>query len=214
MSVDLQTPLEIIGAVPIYRGAGNTIRVPSAPLHVDADGSPRAYGPGCLGEDYIANAGRPGNYWGIVTANGVPVVQGPDDPAPGWYVSTTSLQDPGFPIHDPRRYVDSESVPGVVLPGSAYRRWGMRLGDLVLIERPVLALSVWAIFHDVGPGDAFGEATIFSANALKINADPKHGGMDGGIGYTLYPGSGTGKILTADQAVALAESLGYALPIA
>lgn len=38
-----------------------------------------------------ANAGRPDNWWGIVTRHGEPVIQGANDPAPGCYVSTTSL---------------------------------------------------------------------------------------------------------------------------
>jgi hypothetical protein len=33
----------------------------------------------------------PGNWWALVTRNGRPIVQGADDPAPGFYVSTTTL---------------------------------------------------------------------------------------------------------------------------
>ena len=43
-------------------------------------------------------------------------MQGPGDPAPGYYVSTTSLHDANLPVTDPRRYVDSEQVPYLALP--------------------------------------------------------------------------------------------------
>jgi cold shock CspA family protein len=38
-----------------------------AKFAVDADGCPRAYGPNDTGLDWTANAGYPGNWWGIVT---------------------------------------------------------------------------------------------------------------------------------------------------
>ena len=55
----------------------------------DADGDPRAYHPkgSPPGLDYLANAGHPGNWWALATDNGKPngrpIIQGPNDPAPG-----------------------------------------------------------------------------------------------------------------------------------
>jgi hypothetical protein len=90
-------------------------------MMIDADGAYRAYHPANKGLDFLANGGKPGNWWALVTENGkpsgTPVVQGPADPAPGFYISTTSLEDPAFGRKDPRRYVDSESIPYIVLPG-------------------------------------------------------------------------------------------------
>ncbi|MGV3531106.1 MAG: hypothetical protein ACO1QR_01960, partial [Chthoniobacteraceae bacterium] len=87
-------------------------------LAVDADGSPRAYHPESRkGLDALANAGNPGNWWGVACdARGVPFVQGADDPAPGYYVSTTALCDTRFPASSCRRYVDAETIPYIVLP--------------------------------------------------------------------------------------------------
>ena len=63
-----------------------------AKFAVDADGSPRAYGPNDSGLDWTANAGYPGNWWGVVTdINGDPVIQGAGDPYPGM-VTTQPVQ--------------------------------------------------------------------------------------------------------------------------
>ena len=68
-------------------------------MMIDADGALRAYHPDdASGLDRLDHAGAPGNWWGIVTDDGTPggepVVQGDGDPAPGFYVSQTSLVDP------------------------------------------------------------------------------------------------------------------------
>src|ERR1041385_3104569 len=68
-------------------------------LMIDADGAYRAYHPDDKpGLDNLGNAGRPGNWWALVTDNGEPsgnpIIQGASDPAPGFYISTTSLEDP------------------------------------------------------------------------------------------------------------------------
>src|SRR5258708_2675267 len=87
-------------------------KVVLAGLAVDADGSPHAYAPsgsGLQGLDYLANAGHSGNWWGIATdSHGMPYIQGPNTPAPGYYVSTTALEDGSKAVNDPARYVNSE----------------------------------------------------------------------------------------------------------
>jgi hypothetical protein len=80
---------------------------------LDADGTYRAYHlNGRSGLECLHNAGRPGNWWALITdngrPNGHPVIQTANDPAPGFYVSITSLQDPSRARKDPRRYVDAE----------------------------------------------------------------------------------------------------------
>src|ERR1700687_2254072 len=69
-----------------------------AGLAVDADGAYRAYHPADrLGLDAIVHAGYLGNWWALATdtgeTNGRPVLQQRSDPAPGYYVSMTSLYD-------------------------------------------------------------------------------------------------------------------------
>src|SRR5262245_50331332 len=71
-------------------------------MMIDADGAYRAYHPANKGLDFLANGGKPGNWWALVTENGkpsgTPVVQGPADPAPGFYIS---LEDHAFEPQEP-----------------------------------------------------------------------------------------------------------------
>ena len=161
-------------------------------LTVDADGSPRAYGPpGMASLDYIANAGRAGNWWGLVSdTDGNPVQQGPSDPAPGHYVSTTSYQHRQFSRFDPRRYLDSEKVPYAVIPGTIARRLsGVLLGCRVHIEHTGTGKTVDAVCGDIGPDTHLGEASIAAARALGVDPDPKNGGSEAKeFSFTFYPG--------------------------
>jgi hypothetical protein len=88
MSVGSATVVRSPGGALVYRGG----------LMIDADGAPTAYGPDGKGLDHLANAGKPGNWWGVVTVDGKPVVQ-----ENGYYVSTTSLEDKRFAVTDPKR---------------------------------------------------------------------------------------------------------------
>lgn len=150
-------------------------------LAIDADGSPRAYHPhSATGLDHLANAGRHGNWWGLVTnAKGYPVQQGPDDPAPGYFISTTALEDPGRAEDDPRRYVDAETVPYVVL--SPRIKPHLAVGDFALVINRANGRRAAAIIGDVGPVCGIGEGSIALARALQIPSDPRTGGASGGI---------------------------------
>ncbi len=158
-------------------------------FNVDADGSPHAYAPeggGPHGLDYLANAGNPGNWYGIVCYDGGhPVIQGPRDPAPGYYVSATALQDHSRAETDPLRYVDSEQIPYVSVPRDVGR--GVGLGDYAYVVRN--NKSSGAIVADVGPKGKFGEGSIALAQTLLIPSSPKNGGCDSGVAYVVFPGS-------------------------
>lgn len=194
-----------IGAKPVLRVIGETAFFYRSGMSIDADGSPRAYGPNGLGLDNLACAGHPGNWWGVVTVGGEPVVQGPNDPAPGYYVSTTAMVDPNFPATDPRHYVDSESVPFIVLPPSCIRLGGAKLGDYATV---VYGGGVChAIFADIGPNDHLGEGSMALAAELGINPDPKHGGTDSPVLYIVYPGSGAREPGTIGEIQAAAQPL-------
>ena len=80
----------------------------TAAARLDGDGANGQFGqPPCYAPasftgktlDVLTNAGGPGNWFGVVTdtgkTDGTPVVQGPQDPCPGAYVSATSLHFPG-----------------------------------------------------------------------------------------------------------------------
>jgi len=134
-------------------------------LAVDNDGGQDAYNFQDTGRDYLANAGRPGSWWGLATDSaGVPVVQGSDDPQPGYYVSTTSLADGRYRTSDPRRYADG---PYLVIP----RNWAdlcpaaaMERGDVMAAYIPATDRVVPCQYADTGPSrrpaDRIGEASV------------------------------------------------------
>jgi len=156
---------------------------------VDADGSPHAYampGSGLHGLDHIDNAGKPGDYWGVVTnAGGCPVVQSDNDPAPGYCVSTTALVDHRYADRDPRRYVDSETVPYVSVPRDLTGQRGVRVGDVAIAIYKGVAIG--AIVADVSPAGHFGEGSIALAEALQLPSSPRSGGVAFGVTWLVWP---------------------------
>lgn len=176
-----------VGGVPVYGFDGGVEFV--AEMTINADGSPRCYHPegSPPGLDYTANGGRPGNWWALAThnqkASGRPVIQGPNDPAPGFYVSMTALTNPGFRYDDPRRYQDSETVPFIVIPGGA--RWA-KLGQRCLVANLRNGKTCEAVVADIGPRNHLGEGSIALAKALGVNPDAKRGGQGGDILYRIF----------------------------
>jgi hypothetical protein len=186
-----------------YRIKGHDAFCYHTNMMTDYDGSPRAYHPANRHDkkrnpngkalDWTANAGKPGNWWGIVTDNGnkdgQPVVQGAKDPAPGFYVSPTSLGDHTKAEKDPRRYVDAGTVPYIVLPRKAQkgkgkdRPNGASLGDFATVINLKNGKTVHAIFADSGPGEKLGEGSAALADAL----GKTHQEFD--LVYVVYPGS-------------------------
>src|SRR5947209_18462960 len=62
-----------VGGVSIWQLQGQTAFFYEAGMAIDVDGAPQAYHPepdSNLGLDFLANAGRQGNWFGIVTDNG------------------------------------------------------------------------------------------------------------------------------------------------
>lgn len=166
-----------------------------AKMSIDADGCPRAYGPNNSGLDWTANAGYPGNWWGIVTdGNGDPIIQGSTDPYPGMYVSSTSLVQSGYTNSNPLRYVDSENIPYIALPSSLQSLAGIAKGDLAFARNSVNGQTSYAYFADTGPSGKLGEASMYLAAQLGINSSPKTGGTSQGIiDYIVFPQSGMGQ---------------------
>ena len=205
-------PYTTVGHTQVYRTSDQSVVAWKSGLNIDADGSPHAYSPDGSppGLDYLANAGSPGNWWGIVTesgqSNGTPVIQGSSDPAPGFYVSSTALVDSSYNFKSPLAYVDSETIPFIVLPGS-HSDFGGSMGDLCTVVRLSTNQFCHAIAADIGPSDQIGEGSIALANALGINSSPKNGGTSSGIGFVFYPGSGDGKPKTVEQINAIAQPL-------
>lgn len=163
---------------------------------VNADGDPRAYHPEKgKGKDLLGNAGRNGSWWAIATEDGLedgkPVIQGPDDPAPGFYVCMTSLIDKNFRESNPRRYVDSSKIPFIVLPIHNY--FGAVLGDFAMVCNTQNGKYCGAIFADAGPKDKIGEVSIALATELGIDSSPISGGSDASdFLYVVFPGTSMG----------------------
>lgn len=198
-------PLELlttIGGVAVRRRRGESAFFFTAGMSIDADGAPRAYHPPLAGRpggappglDDLRNAGRPGHWFGIVTdAQGEPVVQRKRDPAPGFYVSATSLVQRGtFAAGDPRRYVDASAIPFFVLPGPALHTGHARLGDFGAVWNRRTRKLAFAIFADIGPKTRIGEGSMALARELGIRDSPLSGGAADGIAYVVFTGSGNG----------------------
>ena len=153
--------------------------------------------PDDTGLDDLFNAGQPGHWDGVVQdEDGNPVVQGPSDPFPGYYVSCTALFDRTKRRHDPARFVDSTQIPYVALPGDLAERLGARLGDLVVVFSQRTGKFSYAIFADIG---TFGEGSIALAENLGIWSDAREGGSRDGILYLVFPGSGDGQPKSVDE---------------
>lgn len=183
------TLLATIDDIPIYWDAAKLSWRSGAAI--DADGSPRAYGPHNTGLDWTANAGSPGNWFGVATdKRGEPVIQGPQDPHPGFYVSTTAYENEDFTASDPRRYLDSEGVPYVVIPGKLRTHTpGIVLGCKAEVTNMRTGVCVTAVVGDVGPSNKIGEVSIALAHALGIPSDPKTGGTTQPIlDFEVFPG--------------------------
>jgi len=153
--------------------------------------------------DVIGNAGAPGNWYGVVTdtnqETGTPIIQGPNDPCPGAYVSATSLALPDengkvLPYTSPFKYVDSATVPFIVVPpmivgGVA----GIVMGCRCVVTNTRTGQSVEGVVADGGPRNHLGEISVACAKAIGIPTGKAHPANGGGasaprIQYRLFPG--------------------------
>jgi hypothetical protein len=169
-----------------------------AGMTIDCDGAPKAYHRDSSQALHdLANAGHPGNWWALVTKDGHPIVQTAEDPAPGYYVSMTSLQDRRYKASDPRHYVDASQIPYIALPKSVVAAGKVRLGDVAVVVNQANEKRVFAIVADVGPRDKLGEGSIYLANQLRDHPDLSPGAKGGSfpkqIVYVIFPGSGNGQ---------------------
>lgn len=189
------TYLTTIESFDVYEHDASGAILFRAKLAIDADGSPRAYGPNNSGLDWTANAGSPGNWWGIVTdANGEPIIQGPDDPFPGMYVSATSLVQSGISDTNPLRYVDSENIPFIALPGPLQSLANIAKGDLAYAKNITNGNTSFAYFADTGPSTKLGEGSMYFADQMDVNNNPRNGGTHLPIiDYVVFPQSGQGQ---------------------
>jgi hypothetical protein len=179
-------------------------------MAIDADGAFRAYHPNNrLGLDTLSHAGHPGNWWALATDNGkpdgLPIVQRADDPAPGYYVSMTALFDPAIPQEsNPLRFVDTATIPYVVLPPEGFKY--AKLGDFATVINLQNAKMAGAIVADESaPELKMGEGSMALAVKLAVDSNPRTGGVEHGIAYVVYPESGNGKPRSLNDIASISE---------
>lgn len=188
--------LDEIGKVTIWQEAGYAIFFESG-MAVDADGSPRAYHPDNIGLDDLQHAGK--EWEGIAHDEKGPIIQGPHDPAPGYYVSQTSLEHTEKAYSDPARYINAEGIPYFVLPASLAKKANIKLGDVAVIWNRQNDWFSYAIYADTGPEGKIGEGSIALAERIGVNPNPRNGGTDANIIYIIFPGSGNGEPLSLNE---------------
>jgi glycosyl hydrolase group 75 (putative chitosanase) len=191
--------------VPVWRIPDSSAFFFEDGMTIDADGAPNAYNPDNTGLDDLANAGSPG-HWGALAVDhdGMPYIQGPDDPFPGYYVSTTSLSDRTRKPNDPRKYVDASKIPFIVLPHDVTTQTGARLGDFAVVLNVRNGKTSSAIFADIG---TMGEGSVALADNLGLWSNAREGGTRRGILYLVFVGSGNGKPRSSDEINEQAEGL-------
>lgn len=208
-------PVLTIGGVPVEMSSPLVHFVSGCA--VDADGAPKCYHPldwgprsdwqppgrQPFGLDAPENGGRAHrtegglwvvtDSWGWATDDGQrtgrPVIQSASDPAPGYYVSKTSLRDTTFGSTDPHAYVWADRVPYVAVPRRLLEEpFGVRMGDLALVtyERR----RCFALVADVGGNDHIGEGSIALIKSISEGGPtPRNGGIAHGVSFYIFCGT-------------------------
>lgn len=164
-----------------------------AGMTIDADGGRRTYAPagsGLKGLDYLSNAGRPGNWYGLVCdPRGDPII------APsGYYVSPTLYRHRHNGAlrlaSDPEAYLDPEKDFFMVFPGPLRHAVGpVLLGCAGTIMDLHTGKELKTVAGDSGPATHLGEASIACAEFFGVPSNPKWGGTDEKrFRYTFFTG--------------------------
>jgi hypothetical protein len=199
-----------VGDTAVYaQQSSSTVLTFRSGMSIDADGAPTAYHPDNMGIDDLQHAGRPGSWHALVTDNnhrsGQPLIQSDNDPAPGYYVSTTSLFDRSKALSDPRRYVNALDIPYIVLPTRLHP--GVSLGDLSVVINGRNDRMAFAIYADNGLANRIGEGSVALARQLGVPDSPRTGGVKDDVLYIVFGGSGKNKPLTRTEIQALGRQV-------
>lgn len=218
---------EEIGRISLHRDARQGAIAFASQMAVNTDGAPDSYHPDDIGITHICNGVSVGPectwkaeclpdfrqarsegfrgptkicFFGMVAdRNGIPLVQKEGHPKPGFFVSTTALQQPGVANEEPDAYLDSNEIPFVVIP----RTWqkqehhGLGLGDYAVVLRKSTGVLSFAIIGDLGPAKKLGEGSVALHTALgndpfqmRFGVRRARKGIDGrDVVYVLFPGS-------------------------
>jgi hypothetical protein len=156
-----------------YESFGNPTYTKNALAAVDYDGDPYAYGPNDSGRDFTANAGHPGNWWGIKTDNGrtdgQPIEVQLKNPDTGklqiYYVSQVAGWDPK--TQSRVDMIDAKGFVWVVLTDEMVDH-GLRLGDWVQISVTNSSTYICGRVEDYGNVGLGGEISECALDRLKI----------------------------------------------
>jgi hypothetical protein len=215
-SSDKNSPLQNVSILK----AGNAVLYRLPIMAIDLDGAPNAYHPPTAGYPHgngpgegledLRNASAnlddgPNAKWvGIVTdAAGKPVTQ-KEGAFAGFYVSTTTLEDPRFPTDDPRRYMDATKIPYVVLNPILRQKAGLDVGDLAaVVLNPASSKIAFGVVADIGPRQGLGECSKALATLL---VRPR--GVEGAdLVYIFFPTPEKRKVRTAEEIQTETEAL-------
>jgi hypothetical protein len=131
-----------------------------------------------------------------------PVIQGPDAPAPGFFVSTTAVaRDPTLPETDQNRFFDASAIPYQAFNGWMLSAGGAHVnkGDFGLVIDPLTAVTSGFVLADAGAGNKAGEVSTFLLSFLGGNNERD-------FVFLLFPGSGNGSILPTATAPTAANA--------
>ena len=131
-----------------------------------------------------------------------PVIQGPDAPAPGFFVSTTAVaRDPSLPETDQNRFFDASAIPYQAFNGWMLSAGGAHVnkGDFGLVIDPLTAVTSGFVLADAGAGNKAGEVSTFLLSFLGGNNERD-------FVFLLFPGSGNGSILPTATAPTAANA--------
>ncbi len=125
-------------------------------MDVDVDGAPNAYGPpgkpaldNEIDAHNLERADQPIVGY-LLDQKNRPVLQGPRDPFPGYYISQTAFTDPNNDNErDPKSYVDACKI-NYVVRGDYAQRHGVQVGDFVAVYSRRTHRAVFAIVGDTG----------------------------------------------------------------
>ncbi len=167
-------------------------------MEIDVDGAPNAYGPpGMKTLDDLINA-----HYRERSENSIvgyllegndpskPVIQGPGDPYPGYYVSTTAFADRAVKNErDPLKYLDATKINYVVL-GTKAQQLGARVGDFVAVYSLRHKRAVYGLVGDSGnPTGEEGSLHLLQDLGYDFR-DGREGSVEGGdIVVRFFPGS-------------------------
>lgn len=168
-------------------------------MECDVDGAANAYAPqgsGLPALDYWGNAYSPeeSKWVGVACFDAAcqhPIIQGPQDPYPGFMVAQSAMGDHAFPESDPRHWVDAYNIPYISMPPEL-EQFGVGLGDFAVVVAGTMTSA--AIVADIGPHKKLAEGSFALHMALGYNPQrglPKHHlvGIDRGVRFTVFAGS-------------------------